>query len=97
MGKIAELAEDAVNAAKRGGVKSVDDDEGIKRRFHLMVISGRLRVEVCWVTNRSGSGMINREDLNTKNGRPVFKVVKDKHPECMITEIGKEGWTSFEP
>ena len=60
-----------------------------------MVIDGRLRVAVCWVTNRSSGGVLNPEDLDTKTGLPVIDVLKDKHPEYMTPDIGQDGWASF--
>jgi hypothetical protein len=53
---IAELVQDTVAAAKRGvgGVKPSVDDESIARRYHSMVIEGKLRAAVRSLTNRDG-------------------------------------------
>ena len=76
--------------------KKVDNDDSIGRNFCSMVIDGRLRAEVCWVTNRSGGNVLNPEDLDINTGRPVIDVLKENHRECVMPEIGQEGWTSFE-
>ena len=55
-GMIAELVQNTVAAAKRGvgGAKPSVDDESIARRYHSMVIEGKLRAAVRSLTNRDG-------------------------------------------
>ena len=57
-GMMAELVQDTINTAKRGvggGNPSVDD-ESIARKYHSMVINGRLRAAVRGLTNRDDGG-----------------------------------------
>ena len=64
-GKIAELVEEIVNVAKKGGgCKQANDNKSIAWTFHSMVIGGRLRAAVRWMTNRSGGGFLNPADAD---------------------------------
>ena len=58
---IAELVQDTVASAKRGvgGAKPSVDDESIARRYHSMVIEGKLRAAVRSLTNRDGGGVMH--------------------------------------
>lgn len=59
-GLLAELVQDTVATARRGqgGGARNDDDESIARRYHSMVIAGKLRAGVRMVTSRDGGGGI---------------------------------------
>ena len=61
-----------------------------------MVADGRLRAAVRMLTNRDGGGVYSPEDADTKTGRRVIDVLRDKHPELMIPDVEAEGWQSFE-
>ena len=52
-GKIPELVEDNMRAAKAGaGRENVpEDDDAIARRYHSMFIEGKLRAAVRWATS----------------------------------------------
>ncbi|KAL7526623.1 hypothetical protein ACHAXR_001569, partial [Thalassiosira sp. AJA248-18] len=83
-GKVAELVQDTVAIALRGvggGSPSVDD-ESIARKYHSMVIAGKLR------------SAFDGDD--TKSGRKVIDVLRDKHPPLLIPDLEKEDWASFE-
>ena len=97
-GKIAELAEEIVRAEKAGESKGAtpEDDDAIARRFHPMLIDGRLRVAVRWATSRSSGGMLSPADTDLKKGRPIINVLRDKHPDCRTPDLEMEGWASFE-
>ena len=97
-GKIPELVEDIVRAAKAGAGRGTvpEDDDVIDRRYHSMVIEGKLRGVVRWATNRSGGGMLSLADIDAKTGKPVIGVLQDKHPDCRTPDLEKEGWASFE-
>ena len=92
------MVNDIVNAAKQGGGggKCADDDDSIARRYHSMVIEGKLREAVRWVTNRDGGGVLHPDDVDQKSGKTVAEVLESKHPACMIPDLGQEGWASFE-
>ena len=60
-GKYAELAEDVVRAAKAasGRAPNPDDDHHIARRYHSLVIDGRLKAAVRFATIMSGGGVLS--------------------------------------
>ena len=97
-GKIAELAQDVVNTARRGGGngKQSDDDETLARKYNSMVTEGRLGPAVKMLTNRNGGGVLGPEDLCTKVHRPVIDVLREKHPDLRIPKLDEEEWASFE-
>ena len=97
-GKIAELAEEIVRAEKAGESKGAapEDDDAITRRFHPMLVDGRLRVAVRWATSRSSGGMLSPADTDSKKGRPIINVLRDKHPDCRTPDLEKDKLASFE-
>ena len=60
-GKIAELVQMITNIARRGsrGVQREADDDSIAQTYHSMVIDGRLRAGVHWLTKRDGGGILD--------------------------------------
>ena len=97
-GLIAELVQDTVATARRslGGTLPSDDDENLIRKYHSMVIEGKLRQAVRQLTSRDGGGVLHPEDADTKMGRRVIDVLRDKHPDLMIPELERDDWESFE-
>ncbi|KAI2510018.1 hypothetical protein MHU86_4444 [Fragilaria crotonensis] len=73
------------------------DAEAQARSYNARVLSGRLRSFVRTLTNRSGGGVRQPDDLCTKSGRPVWQVLQEKHPALRDpTSVGdKDG--AFEP
>ena len=67
-GKIAELVQMITNIARwgSGGGQWEEDENSIARTYHSMVIDGRLRAGVRWLTNRDGCGILNMEDVDTR-------------------------------
>ena len=61
-----------------------------------MVAQGKLRSAVRVATSRDGGGVYAPEDADTKSGRRVIDVLRDKHPDMVDPDIGAEGWMSFE-
>ena len=78
------------------GGKCPDNDDSIARKYHSMVIEGKLRPAVRWVTNRDGGGVLHPDDTDQQSGKTVAEVLESKHPACMIPNLGEEGWASFE-
>ena len=77
-GQIAELVNDIVNAAKQGGGggKYANNDDSIACRYHSMVIEGKLREAVRWVTNRDGGGVLHPDGVDQKSGKTVAEVLE---------------------
>ena len=69
-GKIAELVNDVENTAKRSGgtARGEEDDDAIARRYHSMVIDGRLRQAVRSATDRTGGGVLSPEAPTRRPG-----------------------------
>ena len=97
-GKILELAEDIVRAAKAGESKGAtpEDDNDIALRYLSILIDGRPRAAVRWATSCSDGGMLSPADTDSKIGRPVIDVLREKHPDCRTPDLEMEGWASFE-
>ena len=97
-GKIAELAEEIVRAEKAGESKGAtpEDDNDIALRYLSILIDGRPRAAVRWATSCSDGGMLSPADTDSKIGRPVIDVLREKHPDCRTPEVEREGWASFE-
>ena len=97
-GKISELVKKIFNSAKKweGKVKCIEDDDSLARKFHSMMIEGEMRQAVPWVTTRDDGGVVHPDDVDAKIGKTVVEMLESKHPSCMIPQLGKEGWASFE-
>ncbi|KAI2490418.1 hypothetical protein MHU86_24150 [Fragilaria crotonensis] len=73
------------------------DDEARARSFNARVLSGRLRSAVRTLTDRSGRGVRQPDDLCSKAGRPVWQVLQEKHPALRDpTSVGNADG-AFEP
>ena len=56
------------------------NDDHIVRMFTRLMLHGRVREAVCFATNQSGGGMLKPDDIDTKSGKCVLDVLKEKHP-----------------
>ncbi|KAI2498783.1 hypothetical protein MHU86_15686 [Fragilaria crotonensis] len=73
------------------------DEEAQARSFNARVLSGRLRSAVRTLTDRSGGGVRQPDDLCSKAGRPVWQVLQEKHPALRDpTSVGDTDG-AFEP
>ena len=90
-GMMAELVQDTVNTSERGagGGNPAADEESLARKYHSMVIYGRLRAGVRGLTSRDGRGVMGMEDIDQKTKLPVIEVLKGKHPNMAIPIPGK--------
>ena len=73
------------------------DEEAQARSFNARVLSGRLRSAVRSLTNRSGGGVRQPDDLCSKSGRPVWQVLQEKHPDLRDPASVEEADGAFEP
>ena len=73
------------------------DDEAQARSFNARVLSGRLRSAVRTLTNRSGGGVRQPDDLCSKSGRPVWQVLQMKHPALRDPTSVGDADGAFEP
>ena len=98
-GKVAELVQDTVHTARRGEgrLKCDKDDDSIVRRYHSMVIGGRLRGAVQMLTNCNDGGILHPDETDVKSRRKVIEVLQETHPELVMRpDLEKEGWALFE-
>ena len=50
--------------------------------FHSLVIRGKLRMAVRWITELETGGVLETGDRCTKTGDRVMEVLRSKHPEA---------------
>ena len=68
----------------------------MSRRYHEMVLSGRLRQAVHRATNREGEGCILLDNQCTKKGRLVVEVLLEKHPDMRVPPVENPTCSAFE-
>ncbi len=73
------------------------DDDAKARSFNARVLSGRLQSAVRALTDRSGGGVRQTDDLCSKAGRPVLQVLQDKHPSLRDPTSLGDADGAFEP
>ncbi|KAL3815266.1 hypothetical protein ACHAXA_001878 [Cyclostephanos tholiformis] len=49
-----------------------------------MVLGGKVRAAVRMVTDHGAGGPYHPNDLDSKSGRPVIDMLRDKHPACVM-------------
>ena len=63
-----------------GGPRAgMEDATSIARKYHNMVLGGKVRAAVRMVTNRGAGRSYRPWDLDSKSGRPVIEVLREKH------------------
>jgi hypothetical protein len=62
------------------GLSRLRSSTSIARKYHNMVLGGKVRAAVRMVTNRGTGGSYRPWDLDSKSGRPVIEVLHEKHP-----------------
>ena len=75
---------DSGGGGRRVEVRRQDDATSLARRYDAMVLGGKVRAAVRMVTNRGTGGPYRPNDLDSKSGRPVIDVLREKHPECVV-------------
>jgi hypothetical protein len=51
-----------------------------------MVLQGKLRQAVRWITQRHKGGILYPDDIDIKTGKPVIDVLQSKHPEARVPD-----------
>jgi hypothetical protein len=83
---VREVEEATLNVGGGGGGPRArqEDATSIARNYHNMVLGGKVRAAVSMVTNRGSGGAYQPFDLDSKSGRPVIEVLREKHPASRV-------------
>eukprot|EP00978_Attheya_sp_CCMP212_P030440 scaffold111966_cov57-Attheya_sp.AAC.1 len=65
----------------------MDDQEVVARTYNRMVLQGKLRQAVRWITQRHKGGILYPNDIDIKTGKPVIDVLRSKHPEGRVPDV----------
>jgi hypothetical protein len=81
-----EVEEATLNVGRGGGGPRArpEDTTSIARKYHNMVLGGKVRAAVRMVTNRGTGGAYRPFNLDSKSGRPVIEVLCEKHPASRV-------------
>jgi hypothetical protein len=60
-----------------------------------MIANGKMRVVVRMAVERSGGGVMQLGEIDSKSGKKVLEVLKDKHPEMVVSDLMDPDWLSF--
>jgi hypothetical protein len=92
------LVQDIVGEAMRGvgsGRHTIDEDL-IAPKYNSMVLDGKLRAAVCFMTGCDGGGVLLPQDACAKTGRPVMVVLLSQHPDTRIPDLEDPNCIAFE-
>ena len=67
-------------------IRGKDDDVQIANVYTKLVLEGKLRAAVRYVTDREGGGLLQPTDTDEKSGEPIVDVLRSKHPEEQVPE-----------
>ncbi len=56
----------------------------LARKYHNMVLGGKVRAAMCMVTDRDSGGAYRPYDRDSKSGHPVINVLWEKHPAARV-------------
>ena len=59
-------------------------DEQMSKTYTRLVLEGKLRQAVRFITQRDQGGVLQIDALDSKSGLPVLDVLKSKHPKAVI-------------
>ena len=85
---VTDIEEECLSATGGGAAK---DDESTARDYNNRVLSGRIRSAVRALTNRRGGGVLQPDELCSKSGKTVLRVLRSKHP--VMNKLPIEGFT----
>ena len=61
--------------------KGEESPEHRTKIYHSLVLRGKLRSEVWWITDRDKGGLFQPEETCPKTGLPILDVLRSKQPE----------------
>ena len=62
-----------------------DSEEHRDQNFHSLVLRGKLRTTVWWITERDTGGVLQPAERCAKTGERVMEVLHTNHPEARPT------------
>jgi hypothetical protein len=97
-GQYNALVQDIVGEAMKvvGSGQDTANEELIAQKYNHMVLDGKLRATVRFVTACDGGEFLLPQDACTKTGRPVIEVLQSQHPDTRIPNLGDPDCIAFE-
>jgi di/tripeptidase len=59
------------------------------KTFARLVLQGKLRTLVWWVTKQEKGGVLIPEDTDEKTGKKVIDVLRSKHPDARVPDASE--------
>ena len=80
------LVEDTLRSSTQylTAVRREETAEHCAKTFHGLVLRGKLRTAVRWITERQKGGVLQLEGHCTKTGDRVLEVLHAKHPDARL-------------
>ena len=63
-------------------------EEAISKTFTSLVLKGKIRKAVRFVTLQRAGGVLLPDNIDTKSGRPVVDMLREKHPVPIVPDVG---------
>ena len=78
------LVEDTLRSCTQylTAVRREETAEHRAKSYHILVLRGKLRTAVRWITKQEKRGVLLTEDNCTKTGEQVMEVLRTKHPDA---------------
>ena len=58
-------------------------EENRPKTYHSLVLKGKLRSSVRWITEHEKGGVLQPEEICTKTGERVMEVLRIRHPDAL--------------
>ncbi len=83
---VREVEEATLDVGRGGGGPRAwqEDTTSIARKYHNMVLGGKVHAAVRMVTNRGMGGAYQPFNLDSKSGHPAIDVLLEKHPASRV-------------
>ena len=63
-------------------------EEAISKTFTSLVLKGKIRTAVRFMTLRGAEGVLLPDNIDAKSGRPVVNVLQEKHLAPIASDVG---------
>jgi hypothetical protein len=89
VGKFDMLTQDTERTAlaQLARVRGTQTPEQRAKTYARLVLQGKLRAAVRWLTEREKGGVLLPSDLDSKTNEPVIDVLRSKHPDAKVPDI----------